>query len=367
MSKENRKFVLLLAFLGLFAVVSTSTAAVGSKIHGSRIKPKTITKKQIRNKTITGAQIRNGSIFFAQLADSTVKRLRGEQGPQGPQGLPGPRGADGADGATGPAGPVGQRGPTGPAGVDGEDGATGPEGPTGATGPAGDNGEDGATGPTGATGPAGDDGPIGPTGATGPAGQDGADGATGPTGATGDIGPTGATGATGDIGPTGATGATGPGSDLDGLEYGVVKTWIVRDGGEPELLGTMWTSNIPDDGNNAAQASADTVVPDVSPGDVIYTTAAVRTDEETGADAANGGGTMYAESVDGTLLAADATPETPGQERTVPLTGYGLLSPAPFDDDTTIVSITIPAGQPSDSPIKLSGVAQFFDFADLPG
>lgn len=323
MFKENRKIVLLLAFVGLFAVVSTSTAAV-NMISGSQIKPKTITNKQIKNKSVGARQIKNGSIRLAQLHQSTVNQLKGNRGPAG------------ADGATGPAG------------------ATGPEGPAG-----------GATGATGATGA---EGPIGPTGATGAEGTTGSTGPTGENGATGDTGPTGFTGEigpTGDTGPTGATGATGPGSDLTGLEYGVVKTWIDR-GGAPELLGTMWTSNIPDDGNNAAQASADTVVPDVSPGDVIYATAAVRTDEATGPAAANGGGTIYAESATGDLLAVDATPITPGQQRTVPLTGYGLLSPAPFDDDTTIVSITIPAGQPANSPIKLSGVAQFFDFADLP-
>jgi len=311
--KEQRKLVLLLAFFGLFAVVSSSTAAVGM-ISGSKIKPKTITNKQIKNKSIGAKQIKNGSIRLAQLHESAVNQLRGKAGPKG---------------VTGDQGPIG---PTGDAGATGDTGATGMEGPTGPTGPAGE----GATGPTGA------------------------DGATGLTGATGDVG------ATGDTGPTGTTGATGPGSDLDGLEYGVVKTWIQRGGGAPELLGTMWTSNVPDDGNNAAQASADTVVPNVSAGDVIFATAAVRTGEATGPAAANAGGTIYAEDQTGNLLAVDATPETPGQQRTVPVPGYGLLSSAPLVSDPAIVSITIPAG-PSDAPIKLSGVAQFFDFADLPG
>lgn len=228
MFKERRKLVLLLAFFGLFAVVSSSTAAV-KWVNGKNIKPKTITNKQIRDKSIGAPQIRNNSIRLAQLHESAVRQLRGVAGPQG------------------------------------------------ATGAAGATGETGATGPTGA----GEAGPTGPTGDEGLMGPTGADGPTGETGVTGDIGPTG---------PTGVTGPTGPGSDLDGLEYGVVKTWIVRDGGSPELLGTMWTPNVPDDGNNAAQASADSVVPDVSTGDVIFTTAAVRTGEATGPASANAGG-----------------------------------------------------------------------------
>lgn len=60
------------------------------------------------------------------------------------------------------------------------------------------------------------------------------------------------------------------------------------------------------------------------------------------------------------------TPETPGQQRTIPVPGYGLLSPAPSVSDPQIVSITIPAGL-DNVPIKLSGIVQYFDFEDLPG
>jgi len=310
MFKEKRKLVLLLAFLGLFAVTSTSSAAV-DLIDGSQIKPKTITNRQIKNKSIGARQIRNNSIRLAQLHISAVRQLQGKRGAPGSQG---PTGQDGSTGATG---------------------ATGSEGPIG---------------PTGDTGPAGEAGPTGPTGA------DGLPGVTGPSGEDGVAGVTG---------PTGATGATGPGSDLDGLEYGVIKTWIERDGGEPELLGTLWTPNVPDDGNNAAQASADSVVLNVSSGDVIYSTAAVRTAEATGDYSANAGGSICAEDQTGALLAADATPESPDEQRTVHVPGYGLLSPGPFDDDPTIVSITIPPGT-TNAPVKVSGVAQFFDFQDLP-
>ncbi|MBN8869067.1 MAG: collagen-like protein [Solirubrobacterales bacterium] len=326
MFKEKHKLVLLLAFLGLFAVTSTSSAAV-DLIDGWQIKPKTITNRQIKNKSIGARQIKNNSIRLAQLHTSAVRQLQGKRGARGPAG---PAGQDGSAGATGATGAIG---------------ATGSEGPMGPTGPAG-----GSTGPTGDTGPAGEAGP------TGPAGADGATGVTGPAGENG---------APGATGPTGATGATGPGSDLDGLEYGVIKTWIERGGGEPELLGTLWTSNVPDDGNNAAQATADSVVLDVSAGDVIYSTAAVRTAEATGTYSANAGGSIYAEDQSGNLLAADVTPENPGEQRTVHVPGYGLLSPGPFDDDPTIVSITIPAG-PSNAPVKVSGFAQFFDFQDLP-
>jgi hypothetical protein len=260
---------------------------------------KMINGKNIKKGTVTTKQIRNGTIAERDLAKSLVNSLKG---------------ATGAEGAVGPAGPAGADGKTGPAGADGK------------------------TGPAGAVGPAG---PAGQTGATGPAGPAGPDGQTG---------------------PTGATGPAGPGSDSDGLEYGVAVVWVEHGASPAEKVGTLWTSNVPDDGNNAAQASGTIVVPGVSTGDEIFVTGAVRTDEATGPYSANAGGTISATGGDGTLLGADLTPLDPGTNtNTVHVAGYPLTSGAPTTSDSRLVSVTAPVGL-TNVPVVVSGVVQFFDF-----
>ncbi len=213
-------------------------------------------------------------------------------------------------------------------------------------------------------------GATGAEGAVGPAGPVGADGKTGPAGAVGPAGPAGQTGATGPAGPagadgqTGATGPTGPGSDSDGLEYGVAVVWVKHGASPPTKVGTLWTSNVPDDGNNAAQASGTIVVPGVSTGDEIFVTGAVRTDEATVPYSANAGGTISATGGDGNLLNADLTPLDPGTNtNTVHVAGYPLTSGAPTTSDSRLVSVAAPVGL-TNVPVVVSGVVQFFDFQD---
>ena len=262
---------------------------------------KMINGKNIKKGTVTTKQIRNGTIAERDLAKSLVNSLKG---------------ATGAEGAVGPAGPAGA---------------------------------DGKTGPAGAVGPAG---PAGQTGATGPAGPAGADGQTGPAGAVGPEGPAG------EVGPP------GPGSDIDGLEYGVAVVWVEHGASPPAKVGTLWTSNVPDDGNNAAQASGTIVVPGVSTGDEIFVTGAVRTDEATGPYSANAGGTISATAATGALLGVDLTPLDPGTNtNTVHVAGYPLTSGAPTTSDSRLVSVTAPGGL-TNVPVVVSGVVQFFDFQD---
>lgn len=195
-------------------------------------------------------------------------------------------------------------------------------------------------------------------------GATGAEGAVGPAGPAGADGQTGPAGAVGPEGPAGEVGPPGPGSDIDGLEYGVAVVWVKHGASPPAKVGTLWTSNVPDDGNNAAQASGTIVVPGVSTGDEIFVTGAVRTDEATGPYSANAGGTISATAATGALLGVDLTPLDPGTNtNTVHVAGYPLTSGAPTTSDSQLVSVTAPGGL-TNVPVVVSGVVQFFDFQD---
>jgi hypothetical protein len=98
---------------------------------------------------ITGADIKDGSISRADLSGSAVRSLKGKRGPAGPAGRDGFVGAQGPQGSTGAQG---ERGPAGPAGPQGPRGTTGD---TGDIGPRGEKGDQGDQGPTGDTGPQG--------------------------------------------------------------------------------------------------------------------------------------------------------------------------------------------------------------------
>ena len=140
------------------------------------------------------------------------------------------------------------------------------------------------------------------------------------------MGTAGATGQQGTVGPTGSS------SDTE-VEYGVGKVWL-NDGATDAKVATLWSSNVPDDGNNAAQSSGTIVVQDINTGDEIFVTAAVRTDGDTGPNAADAGGFMTAASFDGQIIRADQTPAGgPGGTNTEAVSGYPLTSGDPTVTD----------------------------------
>jgi len=230
---------------------------------------------------LTGADIKDGTITRADLSKSAVASLnRHSHDVRGPRGRRGPKGSPGDDGPAGLIGPAGERGPVG---------AAGPDGPVG---------------PPGSTGPVGPQGDVGPPGPQGPAGQDlVSDLVSGPV----DVG---APLALSSSGP-----AVGEGTDLLGnidltagtyrvdvtvqftdantpdaaLEYGVARLFL--DGaaldnveGSPDT--TIFTSDVPDDGNNAAQASAAFIIgigDNGSGGQTLTLRGAVRSAESDGA------------------------------------------------------------------------------------
>lgn len=214
------------------------------------------------------------------------------------------------------------------------------------------------------SGPAGPAGPAGPVGAQGPQGPPGATGATGAAGANGATGPTGPAGANGTNGATGPTGSTGPEGPLNPTEFGVAKAFAGAN-----TLGTLWTSDIPDDGNNAAQASG-TIPYVIQPGArTIEIRGVVRTDEDDGANpAGSAGAAIIIRSASGQVVAAGQTPANPsyGGVAVVDLTGVPKSSGAPSPSDTVILTLTIPASVPDGSLVTIEGVTQFFDLQENP-
>ncbi|HZV75754.1 MAG TPA: hypothetical protein VFF79_18750 [Conexibacter sp.] len=245
-------------------------------------------------KLITGADIKAGSITRANLSASTLRSLKGRVGPSGPAGR------DGFVGAQGPQG------------------STGPEGPRGLVGPAGPQGDKGPTGNTGATGPQGIQGVVGPRGPQGIQGTPGqalqGNQAAGPIDAgtpltLASTGPGNSEGV--DLSNGGITLTAGqqykvdvfvsfvdPNADAVAAEYGVGRLFldgspldgVTSDpfGGTADMNTTLVTPSIPDDGNNAAQASASFLVTPGNDGSVggeqLTLRGAVRTGEATGAN-----------------------------------------------------------------------------------
>lgn len=169
-------------------------------------------------------------------------------------------------------------------------------------------------------------------------------GQRGPEGPRGPVGPQGPTGEDGeDVGPT---------------EFGVAR--LYRDGTE---LNASWSGDVPDDGNNAAQASG-TTVSACEAGDTFSLEAVYRSDEEDGGEAGAG---LVVTSQTGVLLAADQTAEStefPGRF-VVDVPAVPKTSGEPSGgDDTELVSVTIPSGVPAGTQCVISGTGQFFDFDD---
>lgn len=247
---------------------------------------------------LTGKDIQDGTITQADLAPTAVSALKAnkaQRGPRGKRGPVGPRGAQGPDGSQGLIGPQGERGPSGP---------TGPTGPTGEIGN---------------TGPKGNTGPIGPVG---PPGNDGAPGSPGQTLVSDGVT---AGGTPVDVGAPLAIGNSGPafadGADLVGdlflvagryrvdvtvrfsdqnaasaaLEYGVGRLFLSGspldgvtgdpNGGNTDMDTTIITGDVPDDGNNTAQATASFIInvgDDLSGGETLTLRGAIRGAEADG-------------------------------------------------------------------------------------
>lgn len=210
----------------------------------------------------------------------------------------------------------------------------------------------------------------GPKGKQGKQGPQGATGATGATGPQGPAGPQGAPG--GPPGARGAPGATGPPAE-SAVDYGVARVIRVR-GGVRTLLGTVWTSNIPEDRNNAANASGTVVDQGCAAGDTYTATGAIRSNEtETSTPAGEAGAGLVVQSATGQLLAAMQTmPPNPNPFGTVKVVSIArsskLDSNAPeAGNETTLVTTTIPAMATTGGACIINGTAQFFDFNEAAG
>lgn len=217
---------------------------------------------------------------------------------------------------------------------------------------------------SGLAGP-GPTGPAGPTGAAGSNASAGATGATGATGASGATGATGVTGVTGDTGATGATGVTGPGGPLNPTEFGVAKAFAGT-----TTLGTLWSADVPDDANNAAQASG-TIPYVVAPGGrTIEIRGVMRTDENDAAGiAGQAGAAVTIRTASGQVVAAGQTAANPtyGGVAVVDLGGVPKSSGAPTQTDTLILTLTIPGSVPDGTLVTVEGVVQSFDFQEDAG
>jgi hypothetical protein len=231
-------------------------------------------------KLITGEDIKDRSIDTRDLAKASVGKQR--LSPHVRE-LLGRSGEQGAKGDTGPAGPKG------------DTGAQGPKGDTGATGPQGD------TGPEGDTGPQGPQGDVGPRGFPGEPGQALVEAdITDPNPTYGgvqvvDIGSVAASSGDPTASDTEIVGVvvppgrylvqgvvqffdfTGTGS---GTEYGVAGLFV-----DDTKAGTLWSSDVPDDGNNAAQATGALLVETTDPNTNLTVHAVMRGNEGDGGQA----------------------------------------------------------------------------------
>ncbi len=204
----------------------------------------------------------------------------------------------------------------------------------------------------------------------GPTGKQGPRGATGATGATGPQGPAGPQGAPGGPpGARGAPGATGPPAE-SAVDYGVARVINVRSG---MVLGTVWTSNIPEDRNNAANASGTVVDPACMAGDTFRATGAIRSNEtETSTPAGEAGAGLVVQGGNGQLLtAAQTTPPNPNPFGTVKVVSIArsskLDSNAPETGNETTLVTTAAIGAPAGGTCIINGTAQFFDFNEAAG
>jgi hypothetical protein len=225
----------------IVAIIALVFATTGSAIAASQL--------------ITGRDIARGTITARNLARSARRSLAGPRGRRGPEGA---AGATGELGARGPAGSAGERGPQGGKGDPGPQGERGLQGATGPRGEQGEQGVQGVAGPLGPPGPAGQtvldssynvtDVPVSPTeiyplSSTAP--DDNTQGAGLLCCVYGDFG---------ELAPDRRyevqvrVSFRGPTPAEPGEAYGVAKLF-----NGANLVDTIVTPDIPDDGNNSAQ------------------------------------------------------------------------------------------------------------------
>lgn len=300
---------MVVAFVALF--LSLTGGAIAAKL---------ITGKDIRDGSLTSKDLKKGTVGVGSLSAETQALIRRA-------GLQGETGASGAPGAKGAKGDIGPAGATGGGGVKGDAGAKGDIGFTGLTGAKGDTG---LTGPRGFTGLTGAMGPTGPTGA---------DGGRGPQGDQGPAGPTGSS-----IGDAKA-------------EYGVAKVYKVV-GAVSTFVGTLSTSDVPDDRHNAAMVSGTLPVSGVGAGDQVKIYGAMRS-EETPADDGSGGdmgATLTVQNGTGAFLGTD-------QSAAVPVPQLSLDSDGPDPGvGQLIASFTLP-DLGVESTVVVSSLVQAFDLS----
>jgi hypothetical protein len=140
----------------------------------------------------------------------------------------------------------------------------------------------------------------------------------------------------------------------------VAKLYLTH-GGVTSLVGTVWTGNVPDDQNNAAQASA-TLLVQLAPNDVLQLRGAMRTAETDGGQA---GAFLMLASATGDVLDAEqtqlATSGVGAGTSTVAVPARGLNSGAPSETDPVLAALVVPPSVTQGSFV-VSGTAQFFDF-----
>lgn len=182
-------------------------------------------------------------------------------------------------------------------------------------------------------------------------------------GMTGAGGEQGSAGPAGPAGPAGAAGEDGADAAPSQLEYGVAKLFQE---GSTTSLGTVWTSDVPDDANNAAQASGNIVVDVTGEDDNTVTLRGVfRSDEESdGSTAGQMGASLIAQAANGTLAGGEITAPDPDLgTNTVDVVGVPRDSGRPDETDTEVVSITLP---PVSGTYLIQGTMQSFDFTSGP-
>lgn len=220
----------------------------------------------------------------------------------------------------------------------------------------GNRGRRGPQGLPGIQGTKGARGEAGATGARGAAGANGAAGAAGTNGLAGPMGPTGPKGPTGDDGPVGPSVGDGE------AEYGVVKVFA-----GDTALGTLWTPDVPDDGNNAGVVAGNAAFTVDGTNRTISVRGIMRTGEPDGGQI---GGGIIVRTGDGQVVATSQTPvdTTPGANfnglRVVAVDAEPLTSGGPSATDTEVITATVPGTVPDGTLITVEGTVQAFDFND---
>lgn len=247
----------VVAGASVIAVVGTGTAVAGGMITGA----------DIRNGSVTGADVKDKSLSKKKLSDAAVKSLQGKPGPKGP------------------AGPRGPAGPAGPAGADGAAGqALVAEEITAA------NSSYGGVRVVDVESLAADSG--------GPSASQGAE-LVDPIELEEGTYLVSATAQFFDFDPTAGS------NDED---YGIARLFL-----DDQILANSWSGQVPDDGNNAAQASGSVVVEVPAGGGTLSARGALR-----GGDNGQAGANLIVTSLESAPSESPSQTPTPSETSTSP-------------------------------------------------